>query len=521
MSIRTKLILVFILVVGFSSANLSVYFWSKLQSDQSLQELGKATEVQGQLAQIQRELNDLRKQNAIMGQFVSGTEDVALRPEEIERFDTQTESVASRIESITGQVGVNNAEALTAFVDKYDQLAKSWRRFYLYFGRDHGQALTEMAMNAEPLGLEVSQVYLPELVKLEQERMDAASKNYYSVSETTSRISSAMFGGSTLILLLVLLWFSRDLIKRLASLKSGASKIGSGDLDYRIADASQDELGSLAQGFNDMSQRLLETRNELDRQYKLIDEQRERAQHLLLNILPESTAEELRQNGVVAPQYYSAATVMFADIKGFTLAAEHLSVDRLVEILDDYFTAFDKICEKYNIEKLKTIGDCYMAVSGVPNRSLSHCADMILAARECIEVANTLSAKEGYPDWKIRIGIASGPVIAGVVGIKKFAFDIWGSTVNHAARLESASEAGMINISGNARDHVKDLFELRSRGSIPTKESDGIEMYFVEGLHRTLLNDRVPPREAFIERYHVYFREDLKHVPASLLDNSM
>jgi len=514
MSIRTKLILVFILVVGFSGANLSVYFWSKAQSDQSLEELGKATEVQGQLAQIQRELNDLRKQNAIMGQFISGTEDVALRPEEIERFDTQTESVATRIQMITNQVGAANVDELAAFVGKYDYLAKSWRRFYLYFGRDHGEALTEMALNAEPLGIEVTQVYLPELIKQEQARMDEARENYYN-------ISTVMFGGSTLILLLFLLLFSKDLVKRLAGLKSGALKIGSGDLDHQILDSSHDELGSLAQGFNDMSRRLSETRDELDKQYKIIDEQRERTQHLLLNILPESTAEELQQNGVVAPQYYSAATVMFADIKGFSLAAEQLSVDMLVEILDDYFTAFDKICDKYNIEKLKTVGDCYMAVSGVPNRGLSHCADMILAARECIDVANELSTKEGYPDWKMRIGIDSGPVIAGVVGIKKFAFDIWGNTVNHAARLESASEAGKINISESARDYVKDLFELTPRGSIPTKESKGIEMYFVEGLHHSILeNSQLSPKDAFIERYHVYFRENLEHVPASLLGDS-
>ena len=260
MTIRAKLILVFILVVGFSGANLFVYFWSKTQSDKSLEELGKATEVQGQLGQIQRELDDLRKQNAIMGQFVSGTEDSALHPDEIERFDTQTESVSDRIEKISVQIGSENTEALAAFVAKYEDLVKSWRRFYLYFGRDHMRALTEMAVTSEPLAMEVMQVYMPDLIKQEKLRNERARKNYYAVSATTSKISTSMFAGSTIFLMIVLLWFSRDLVKRLGNLRSGAEKIGTGNLEHRLADTSKDELGDLAGSFNDMCSHLLEAR---------------------------------------------------------------------------------------------------------------------------------------------------------------------------------------------------------------------------------------------------------------------
>ena len=134
MSIRAKLIFVFVLVVAFSGANLSVYFWSKSKSDNALEELRLATEVQGVLGEIQRGLNDLSKQNTIMGQFVSGTEDLALHPEDIERFDTQTETVSTSIAAISDSVGSKNTQQLNEFKDKYQALVKSWRRFYLFFG---------------------------------------------------------------------------------------------------------------------------------------------------------------------------------------------------------------------------------------------------------------------------------------------------------------------------------------------------------------------------------------------------
>jgi len=309
-------------------------------------------------------------------------------------------------------------------------------------------------------------------------------------------------------------------MNHLTGLQLGAEKIGSGDLDHRIDDKSKDELRDLAESFNDMGGRLLEAREELDEQYRIVNEQHERSQHLLLNILPESTADELVDKGKVAPQYYSAATVMFADIKGFTLSTEKLSVDKLVEILNEYFTEFDKICEKYNVEKLKTIGDCYMAVSGVPSRNLSHCADMVLAAIECIEITKELSNRKDYPDWQIRISIHSGPVIAGVVGIKKFAFDIWGSTVNRAARLEASGKANTINVSEESRAHIKDLFNLESRGQIKTKDGQNVAMYYVEGLHPTLMEGRVTPRAGFEERYEVYFRGEPRGFP-KILDKSI
>lgn len=520
MSIRTKLILVFMLVVLFSGANLYVYYWGKGQTDSSLEELRKANETQVELGRIERALTDLQKQIQILVNFNDTSGDVALSPEQIEQFDTQSRAVGERFEAISDLVGVDNADALAAVAGKSEELIKSWRRFYLYFGRQHEEAITELLINGEPLSTEVTQLLLPDLIAKERRRVDRARTNYYERTQLTSRITLWMFAGSTLILLLALLVFSRDLVKRLVRLRRGAEQIGAGELGTRLADDSKDELGDLAHSFNAMSERLSAARVELDQQYWQVEQERTRAENLLLNILPESTAAELRSDGKVAAQYFSQATVLFADIKGFTLASEKISADKLVEILHAYFTAFDKICEKYNVEKLKTIGDCYMAVAGVPNRRLAHCVDAVLAGWEFIDIARELSQREGYPHWQVRVGVHTGPIIAGVVGIKKFAFDIWGSTVNRAARLEQGGKPGRINISEDVRLHVKDFFELESRGAIVTKDGQGVEMYFVDGPRQSLVDGDKSLLEAFRERYNVYFQETLQGLPESMLEQA-
>ncbi|MEZ5441322.1 MAG: adenylate/guanylate cyclase domain-containing protein [Lysobacterales bacterium] len=518
MSIRAKLILVFMLVVVVSGTNLYVYYWSRGQTDDSLEELRRATEAQGELNLIERGLNDLLRQVQIQANFneESGSE-LAVRPEQIENFDTESEAIAERLKTIVALVSADNQAELAAVTAKTTELIKSWRRFYLFFGRDHVEALTELLVNGEPLATEVIQLLLPDLITKERERVAQARSDYYTRSELTGRITTWMFAGSTLVLMLAMFLFSHDLAQRLARLRHGAERIGAGELDTRLPDTSRDELGDLAQSFNAMSGRLQAARQELDEQYRKVESEHERAQGLLLNILPSSTASELHAEGKVAPQYYPQATVLFADIKGFTLATEKISADLLVQILNDYFTAFDRICDKYHVEKLKTIGDCYMAAAGVPNRRLSHCVDAILAAWEFIDAAKVLSARPDYPDWQVRVGIHTGPVIAGVVGIKKFAFDIWGSTVNRAARLEQAGAAGMINISEDARVHVKDFFDLESRGAILTKEKQGVDMYFVTGAHASLRSSEQSLMQSFAERYRVYFQESLEHLPSSML----
>jgi len=203
--------------------------------------------------------------------------------------------------------------------------------------------------------------------------------------------------------------------------------------------------------------------------------ERIKSEKLLLNILPAETARELKANGKAKAKYYESVTVMFTDFKGFTTIAEKLSAEELVSELDFLFRKFDEIISKYNIEKIKTIGDAYMCAGGLPTANTTNAMDVVSAA---IEIQSWMRAQNNK--WNLRIGIHSGPVTAGVVGDKKFAYDILGDTVNTASRMESSGEAGKINISGATHQLVKDKFTCEFRGKIPAKNKGEIEMYFIE-----------------------------------------
>ncbi|WP_052172409.1 adenylate/guanylate cyclase domain-containing protein [Psychroserpens jangbogonensis] len=216
---------------------------------------------------------------------------------------------------------------------------------------------------------------------------------------------------------------------------------------------------------------------------KTIALEKQRSDNLLLNILPEETAQELKDNGKVEAKKYKAVTVLFSDFKGFTSYAENLSPEVLVETIDHYFSRFDLIMEKYGLEKIKTVGDAYMAASGLTNDDDSKYAkQMVLAAKEMNEfVTKAKFDNITSATFDIRIGINTGPVVAGVVGTKKFAYDIWGDTVNIASRMESNSEAGRINISENTYQIVKSDFDCEYRGELAVKNRGYMKMYFVNG----------------------------------------
>ena len=211
--------------------------------------------------------------------------------------------------------------------------------------------------------------------------------------------------------------------------------------------------------------------------------QRQKSDELLLNILPEETAEELKSQGQAQPRYYNSATVMFTDFENFTKYCEELSPKQLVNELREYFNGFDDVVTKYFVEKIKTIGDAFMCVGGLPMRNRSHPFDVVLSALEIRKLAHEINLKkiqEGRRSWGMRIGIHTGDLVAGVVGKKKFAYDIWGNTVNVASRMEGACEAGKINISGKTYAKIKDFFECKFRGKIDAKTNGKFDMYFVE-----------------------------------------
>jgi adenylate cyclase len=219
------------------------------------------------------------------------------------------------------------------------------------------------------------------------------------------------------------------------------------------------------------------------RQRNKISKARKRSDELLLNILPEEVAEELKAKGSADAKQFDAVTVMFTDFKGFTQISEKLTPSELVAEIDACFKAFDNIITKYNIEKIKTIGDAYMCAGGLPVSNTTHAVDVVNAAKEIQQfMQKHLQQRKNVnkEPFEIRIGIHTGPVVAGIVGVKKFAYDIWGDTVNIASRMESSGEAGKVNISGSTYELVKENYNCIYRGKIQAKNKGEIDMYFVE-----------------------------------------
>ena len=221
----------------------------------------------------------------------------------------------------------------------------------------------------------------------------------------------------------------------------------------------------------------------LDQKNKDLDLEKQKSDDLLLNILPLEVMEELKQTGRTEAKNYSLVTVLFADFKDFTTIIEEITPEELVGGLAEYFELFDNIIEKYDIEKIKTVGDAYICASGLPAPNIENPVIMIKAAMEILESVQKLNqtrSAQGKIIFEIRIGINSGPLVAGVVGIKKFAYDIWGDTVNTAQRMEQNGEQGKVNISGTTYNLVKHRFKCVHRGKIDAKHKGEIDMYFVE-----------------------------------------
>lgn len=215
-----------------------------------------------------------------------------------------------------------------------------------------------------------------------------------------------------------------------------------------------------------------------------ISKEKKRSDQLLLNILPEETAEELKATGTAKAKSFDMVSVLFTDFKNFTQASEKLTPEELVAEINNCYSEFDRIITKYGIEKIKTIGDSYMCAGGLPVTNTTNPVDIVTAGLEMvqfIEKSKNERIAKGLPYFELRLGIHTGPVVAGIVGIKKFAYDIWGDTVNTASRMESSGSVGKVNISGSTYELVKDKFTCTHRGKVEAKNKGVIDMYFVEG----------------------------------------
>ena len=249
------------------------------------------------------------------------------------------------------------------------------------------------------------------------------------------------------------------------------------------------------------------------RQSLLIEQQRLRLEadnaridSLLLNMLPRTIADELKDKGYVTPRLYPSVTVVFTDFTGFTNIAEKTTPQELIHDLDKCFSFFDLIMDRHNLEKLKTIGDGYMFAGGIPRSSCTHAVDAVLASLEIVRFMEELRQErkqQGRPFWRLRLGINTGPLTAGVVGQKKFAYDVWGDTVNVASRMESSGREGRANISAATERLVREFFVTESRGQVPVKNKGVVEMFFVVGLRPELTAGGlgIEPNEQFRAKY--------------------
>lgn len=230
--------------------------------------------------------------------------------------------------------------------------------------------------------------------------------------------------------------------------------------------------------------------------------EQEKSESLLRSIFPVTVAADLKAGHAVQPRHYDLATVMFVDFTGFTRLTEGTQPAALVQALNQHFTRFDEIAERNRLETLKTIGDAYFCAGGLPEPNRTHAIDACLAALEIqsyLAVSNRQREKLRMQPWKVRIGINTGPVVAGLVGKRRFAYDIWGDSVNVAQRLEAAAEPGRINIAASTSHYVGKLFELEPRGTIEVKNKPPLEMFFLNRIKPEYAADAdgITPNDAF------------------------
>ena len=261
---------------------------------------------------------------------------------------------------------------------------------------------------------------------------------------------------------------------------------------YRNALAQNSRLAKVQAGLNASNLELELTKKEHE--------------DLLYNIFPSKVAKSLLAYGTVAPERYEDVTIMFTDFDGFTTGVQSLSPEQLIQALSYYFDTFDKISDDHKLLKIKTIGDSYMAASGLPERNVTHAIDAVLAALKMIQFVQDHKNKSSspIPYWPLRIGIHSGEAVVGVIGEKRFAYDMWGNAVNLASRMEACSENNSINITHETYEKIRPFFECEARGEMEVKHMGSIPMYFVKRILPEYSEDEdgYLPNRLFVREYN-------------------
>lgn len=282
------------------------------------------------------------------------------------------------------------------------------------------------------------------------------------------------WGLGLLALTILAAWFvTRQILRPVNALVAAAKKVAAGDLTARVEWKYKDELGILSDTFNSMTKSIRE-------KTELIEEKNRENERLLLNILPPEIATRLKEGEHEIADSFADVTVLFGDIVGFTALSSHTSAAEIVDMLNGLFSLFDEAARELSIEKIKTIGDCYMAVCGLPRPCGDHADRMARMALRMIDATREYGEKMGLP-LQLRIGLNSGPVVAGVIGVTKFIYDLWGDTVNLASRMESTSVPGEVQVTRSVYERLKDRYEFKSRGLVQVKGKGEIETWMLEG----------------------------------------
>ncbi len=302
-------------------------------------------------------------------------------------------------------------------------------------------------------------------------KADDSLANAESIMRKSTIIIGMILAAAVFLGIAIAVPITRSIRIPLTRLDRAAARVSQGDLDQRVAVTSQDELGRLSSTFNSMVVSIREQTEEIQRK----NEENER---LLLNILPGPIADRLKQGEDTIADHFPEVTVLFADIVGFTVMSGNVSPSDLVTMLNDLFSTFDDSAHRLGIEKIKTIGDCYMAAAGLTIELDDPPAAMVEMALEIQRNIDQINAQHGT-SFQIRIGINCGPVVAGVIGKSKFIYDLWGDTVNLASRMESHGVAGRIHVSEAIYERIKDRFRVEPRGDIKIKGKGPMPTYLV------------------------------------------
>jgi class 3 adenylate cyclase len=288
------------------------------------------------------------------------------------------------------------------------------------------------------------------------------------------RLVFSWWGLGLLALTVLAAWLvAREILRPVNALVRAAKKVAGGDLEAQVAWKSTDELGELSDTFNSMTQSLREST-------ELIKQKNRENEALLLNILPAEIAVRLKGGEHEIADSFADVTVLFGDIVGFTALSSRTPAAEIVELLNGLFSQFDELAQELEIEKIKTIGDCYMAVCGLPRPCVDHAERMARMALRMVDITQEYGNKMGTK-LQLRIGLNSGPVVAGVIGETKFIYDLWGDTVNLASRMESTGVPGAIQVTRSVYERLKDQYDLESRGVVTVKGKGEIEAWLLHG----------------------------------------